>query len=70
VNLGAVFLVAGLFVLLGWMGWMVFREATGQGKYARQYIDHPAGRVLNTSPLELGLTYEEVGERPPGVPSK
>ena len=48
-----------------WLAVITAREIAGGGDYPRQYIDHPAGRVLTTTPLELGLTYEDVGESPP-----
>jgi hypothetical protein len=49
----------------GWLAVIAVQEIIGGGDYPRQYIDHPAGRVLTTTPLELGLTYEDVGESPP-----
>lgn len=49
----------------GVLGAAVAKEIAGRGEYTRQYIDHPAGQVLTVSPLDLGLTYEDVGEKPP-----
>lgn len=44
----------------------VAREAMGQGRYNRELYTGAGARVITITPMELGLTYEEIGERSPG----
>lgn len=42
------------------------REVLGHGQHDRQIYYSDKARVITITPMELGLTYEEIGERIPG----
>ena len=61
-------LILGFVTLAAVMACKVYQSIIGDVPVERVYYDSPGARVITASPLELGLTYEDVGEKPPVPP--